>query len=154
MRAKYFLERVEQKSTEESENESASHNSTNNSTFTLNVNFLIPIIIISPPTLPKNSNVLKNLLKNLTTAASYLHTLSSVHLDIKPSNIFCNYTSPSTIETVTCLLGDFGSGMKMIEGEMIDVEELKDITREYAPPEVVYPSGRGGVDLRKYDSWR
>ncbi|GMH73818.1 hypothetical protein TL16_g06288 [Triparma laevis f. inornata] len=99
------------------------------------------------------SNVLKKLLKNLTTATSYLHTLSSVHLDIKPSNIFCNYTSPSTIETVTCLLGDFGSGMKMIEGEMIDVEELKDITREYAPPEVVYPSGRGGVDLRKYDSW-
>jgi hypothetical protein len=91
---------------------------------------------------PEGRTLLREVLRQLITAAALLHERNIVHRDIKPSNIMCTTTPPTKdgiiprkIESVRCLLGDFSSAWDDFSHRNLYTNgpSSKEQTDEYAP---------------------
>ena len=91
--------------------------------------------------------LMREILKQVLTSASYLHSKGIIHRDIKPSNIMCKTGHNPGLENekemhhdVKCVLGDFSSAWdEFTSGKMYrEGPTAAEQTEEYAPPEVLF----------------
>ena len=91
--------------------------------------------------------LMREILKQVLTSASYLHSKGIIHRDIKPSNIMCKTGNNPGLENekemhhdVKCVLGDFSSAWdEFTSGKMYrEGPTAAEQTEEYAPPEVLF----------------
>jgi len=83
----------------------------------------------------------RTFVRQICEGLAYLHSLSIVHLDLKPENIVCVGREKCSVKIV-----DFGSAQRVVPGLPVLVEQA---TPEFAPPEVV-TGGDVGVQA---DMW-
>ncbi|BDC17794.1 hypothetical protein HS5_06840 [Acidianus sp. HS-5] len=78
----------------------------------------------------------------VANALDYIHSQGFVHMDVKPQNIFLDVKpeDPSDLDFVNFKLGDLGSAVK-VNGR------VKQITPEYAPPDVFEGNARPDFDI-------
>jgi serine/threonine protein phosphatase PrpC len=88
--------------------------------------------------------LLRDVLRQILTAAAFLHDNGIVHRDIKPSNVMCksdqdlrNIQILEVYPTLECVLGDFSSGWNDFTAEHLYTNGASpaEQTDEYAPPE-------------------
>jgi serine/threonine protein phosphatase PrpC len=109
--------------------------------------------------------LLRDVLRQILTAAAFLHENGIVHRDIKPSNVMCksdqdlrNIQILEVYPTLECVLGDFSSGWNNFTAEHLYTNGASpaEQTDEYAPPESYL--GPSWVPFHEskpqsYDSW-
>jgi len=99
---------------------------------------------------PLGGEAVLHVLRYVGSALNYLHWVSLVHLDVKPSNIFVStpYSSKEGLEKLLAKgdvkLGDLGSAVR--EGSKYFA-----VTLEYSPPEQVEGLMRGGSASKSMD---
>jgi hypothetical protein len=106
--------------------------------------------------------LMREILRQILTAAAYLHERGIVHRDIKPSNVMCQ-TMTEDISTlnpsdIKCVLGDFSSVWDNFTDANLyyNGPTVSEQTLEYAPPEAL--PGPSWIPFHKlrpevYDSW-
>ena len=109
--------------------------------------------------------LLQDVLRQILTAAAFLHDHGIVHRDIKPANVMCksdqdlrNIQLLEAYPTLTCVLGDFSSGWNNFTAEHLYTNGASpaEQTDEYAPPESYLGPSWVPFDESKpqsYDSW-
>jgi serine/threonine protein kinase len=109
--------------------------------------------------------LLRDVLRQILTAAAFLHDHGIVHRDIKPSNVMCksdqdllNIQISEAHPTLKCVLGDFSSGWNNFTAEHLYTNGASpaEQTDEYAPPESYLGLSWVPFDESKpqsYDSW-
>ncbi|KAL9654217.1 hypothetical protein ABK040_000798 [Willaertia magna] len=91
--------------------------------------------------------LIKDIMSQLLSALSYIHSANITHRDLKPDNILFERNFNNEIKIRVC---DFGSVNEPSSPEGADYSSVYALTKRYRPPEVIlrYP-----VESSAIDSW-